>query len=386
MKIIAWYLPQFHEIPENNEWWGEGFTEWCNVKNAKAINELQNQPRVPLNGNYYNLLNNDVKHWQVELAKKYGVYGFCMHHYWFKEKMLLEKPMEQYLEDKSLDLPFCISWVNGNWTNQWVSDNPKILMKQTYGGKEEWQRHFLYLLQFFKDKRYIKVNGKPLLVVYSPEEIVCLNDMMDYWQELALKNDLPGLALAYQGMIFGTKGEDDDSRFMFNIDYYPGWYFRNRKVERYSNLKKIKDGIPKSIINIIKPIMYYATRKFTRVTDKKNPSYTYEEVWEAILNKKPNGEKNVPGAFVDWDNVSRKGNNATYVTGACPEKFEKYLEKQIINAKEIYNKDMIFIFSWNEWAEGGYLEPDELNKYGYLEAIKKALINTGEWEHKDGID
>ena len=380
MKIIAWYLPQFHEVPENNEWWGDGFTEWVNVKNAVAISEEENQPRVPLDNNYYNLLDDETKKWQVELAKKYGVYGFCIHHYWFSGKMLLEKPLEQYLANKSLDLPFCISWTNGNWTNQWVSDSPKILMKQTYGDSKEWEKHYQYLDQYFQDDRYIKIEGKPLLVIYSPEEIPCLNEMLDFWQEKAKEKGFPGLAFAYQGMIYDGKKDKDDSRFMFDIDYCPGWYFRNKKVQKYSKLKKYRDSIPSWMEKIFAPVLYYATRHFTKVTNKKNPSYSYEEVWEGLLNKKPINNKNVPGAFVDWDNVSRKKENATYIVGASPEKFEKYMERQIINARDNYKKDMIFIFSWNEWAEGGYLEPDTLHGYGYLEAIRQALINTNEWE------
>ena len=379
MKIIAWYLPQFHEIPENNEWWGEGFTEWVNVKKAKPYNEYQRQPRVPLGKNYYNLLEEGVMEWQVNLAQKYGIYGFCMHHYWFEDKMLLEKPMENYLNNKKLTLPYCISWVNGNWTNQWVSASPKILIKQTYGGKVEWKRHFMYLLRFFKDPRYIKVDNKPLLVIYSPEEMECLNDMMDFWQMLAKESGLDGLALAYQGMLFDGKNKDD-SRFMFDIDYQPGSFFRNKKVEKYSHLKKVKDSFSPGLKKALKPILYYVTRSFTKITDKKLPAYTYEDVWEDILSQNPKSEKNVPGAFVDWDTSPRKGENATYVIGATPKKFEEYLKRQIINARNRYKKDMIFLFSWNEWAEGGYLEPDEINRYGYLEAVRNSLIDTGEWE------
>lgn len=383
MKIIAWYLPQFHEIKENNEWWGMNFTEWVNVKNAKKLADGQKQPRVPLNGNYYNLLDNSTKHWQVDLAKKYGIYGFCMHHYWFEDGMLLEKPMEQYLEDKTLELPFCVSWVNGHWTNQWVSDSPRILKRQTYGDQKEWKRHFDYLLPFFRDDRYIKIDGHPFIVIYSPEEMECLNEMMDYWQELARENGLPGLALAYQGMNFDDKVDRDDSRFQYNIDYYPGWFFKHQKRERYKGLARIKDSLPPFIIKINQPILYYLTRKFTQATDKKKPSYLYEEIWDSIIKRRPENDKKIPGAFVDWDNSPRKKENATYVIGATPEKFEHYMEAQIENARDNYHKDMLFVFSWNEWAEGGYLEPDVLNGYGYLEAIKRALINTGEWENAD---
>ena len=177
MKVIAFYLPQFHEIAENNEWWGEGFTEWVNVKNAKPLTKNHNQPHVPLNNNYYNLLNDDVKKWQIDLAKEYGIYGFCMYHYWFNGHLLLEKPVEQFLKNKELDFPFCLCWANENWTNVWAAEGNKILISQTYGDQEEWERHFEYFLPFFKDNRYIKEDGCPLLVIYKPDIMENMNEI-----------------------------------------------------------------------------------------------------------------------------------------------------------------------------------------------------------------
>lgn len=157
MKIIAFYLPQFHNIPENDEWWGNGFTEWTNVKKAKPLYEGHMQPRVPLGGNYYNLLDDNVKIWQADLAKKYGVYGFCYYHYWFNGKMLLEKPMEQMLANKEVDIPFCICWANEPWTKAWVGDERKLLIAQEYGQEEEWKQHL---------KRFIRrslLNGEEII-------------------------------------------------------------------------------------------------------------------------------------------------------------------------------------------------------------------------------
>ena len=241
MKIIAFYLPQFHNIPENDEWWGDGFTEWVNVKKAKPIFDGHNQPRVPLNHNYYNLLDDDVKIWQADLAKKYGVYGFCYYHYWFDGKLLLEKPMEQMLENKKVDIPFCICWANEPWTRAWVGET-KTLIPQKYGSKKEWKEHFDYLLPFFKDPRYILDEGKPLVVIYRPEIIDVLNDMLDYWNELAKNAGFEGLKFAYQsaGMDELPKNKRNDSRFDYDIEFQPAYAFTKLNKNTFPVLRKIK--------------------------------------------------------------------------------------------------------------------------------------------------
>ena len=168
MKIIAFYLPQFHCFPENDAWWGTGFTEWNNVRSAQPLFKNHNQPRVPLDNNYYDLTETENLRWQAHLAQKYGVYGFCYYHYWFNGKLLMEKPMEQMLSDKEIQLPFCICWANENWTKAWAKRSKEVLIAQNYENKEDWKKHFEYLEKFFKDKRYIKCNGKPLLVICRP--------------------------------------------------------------------------------------------------------------------------------------------------------------------------------------------------------------------------
>lgn len=385
MKIIAFYLPQFHNIPENDEWWGDGFTEWVNVKAAQPLFEGHNQPRIPLNEKYYNLLDDNVKIWQAELAKKYGVYGFCYYHYWFGGHMLLEKPMEQMLKNKEIDLPFCVCWANEAWTKAWVGDERKVLIPQVYGDKDDWKAHFDYLLPFFKDDRYIKENGKPLLVIYRPEVITDLNEMLDYWSELAKENGFPGLYYAYQAIGMDLDENKDDSRFDMDIEFQPSYarmkMHRDNQAEKgvfYQKLVKIKNNfnvfIEKHFGIDIKRIFDYKKRE-----QSEGNKVSYDEAWNIILNMKPQSEKNVPGAFVDWDNSPRHKNRATIYTGVSPEKFEKYLTMQIKRAKEVYNKDYLFMYAWNEWAEGGYLEPDETTGYRNLEAIKNALEANGEF-------
>lgn len=374
MKIIAFYLPQFHETPENNEWWGKGFTEWVNVKKAKPLYEGHNQPRVPLNKNYYNLLDEKIKKEQVDLANKYGVYGFCFYHYWFDGKLLLEKPVEQFLDDKSLNTHYCICWANEHWTNAWANKEAKVLIEQRYGNENDWKKHFDYLLKFFKDKRYIKENNKPLLVIYRPELIDCLKEMLDFWNKEAVKNGFDGIDFAYQHAGYTVSPKCDESLFTYALEYHPNCAQVFMGMEKKSFLTNIK----KQLATFFEKKLKINIRE--KLKGNKLRHYSYDEIWNYIINMKPRNKKCIPGAFVDWDNTPRRGNRGFVIDGANPQKFEEYMKKQIKHAKEDYKKDMLFIFSWNEWAEGGYLEPDEKNKYGYLEGIRNALIENNELE------
>ncbi len=378
MKIIAFYLPQFHNIPENNKWWGDGFTEWVNVKKARPLYNGHDQPKVPLDNNYYNLLDDKTKLWQAELAKKYGIYGFCYYHYWFNGKLLLEKPMEQMLKNKDIDLPFCISWANEPWTKAWVNEERKVLIPQFYGDKKEWKEHFDYLLPFFLDDRYIKVDGKPLFIIYRAGVIARLPDMLDYFTELAKENGLKGLAFAYQSNDLDREKNCDDSRFDVNIEFQPIYAMNDLKAKKFPKLRAFRRQLAKSIegktgIDLLR----YGKKGLSKIMNMNQVSY--DKVWNTILNRKPSSEKNVPGAYAGWDNSPRHGTRATIHTGRTPQKFQNYLSKQIKKAKEIYHKDMIFMYAWNEWAEGGYLEPDERSGYQYLEAVKNALLENNEF-------
>lgn len=371
MKTIAFYLPQFHAIPENDAWWGEGFTEWVNMKKAQPLYEGHYQPRIPLNNNYYNLLDPEVLRWQAGLAKEYGVYGFCFYHYWFDGHMLLEKPMELLLQHKDIDLPFCVCWANEPWTKAWVSKQDNILIAQRYGDRKEWTEHFNYFLPFFQDPRYIKNDGKPLVIVYRPDLIECLNDMLDCWQELARENGLPGLEFGYQQIHLDLQKDKDDSRFTYNIEYQPAYANHDLSKGRLTLLRSIKRWLT--------PRLQKIGINIEQVRAEGLIKRDYDTVWQAVLNRQPESEKHVPGAFVDWDNTPRRQEKGSVFVGATPEKFEKYMTQQIRRAKEIYHKDMLFLFAWNEWAEGGYMEPDEKFGHAYLEALRNALKANGEF-------
>lgn len=374
MKIIPFYLPQFHEIPENNEFWGEGFTEWTNVKNAKPQFEGHKQPNYPYNNNFYNLLDIDVMKWQAKLAKEYGVYGMCIYHYWIEGRKLLEKPLENLLANKDVDMKYCISWANHSWTDSWVGTR-KTLIAQTYGGKEDWDNHFDYLLDFFKDERYIKANDKPLLLIFNPEDIPNLNEMLDYWQKRAKESGLKGISFAYQNYYYGMKKNCDESRFDFGVEHQPAYAFADYRAGwvRYVREYGYK------FLSFIQTKFHFKINmnKMTRLE-----RMDYSKLWQCILERKPKNDKRIPGAFTNWDNTPRKGSNGLVVEGGSPELFEKFMTEQIKRAKDVYHKDMLFVAAWNEWAEGSMLEPDTNDGYGYLEALKKALINNGEFPNE----
>lgn len=385
MKILAFYLPQFHNIPENDEWWGPGFTEWTNVKAATPLFEGHQQPRVPLNNNYYNLLDDDVKIWQAEIAKKYGIYGFCYYHYWFDGKLLLEKPMEQMLKNPKIDLPFCICWANEPWTKIWVGEEAKTLIPQRYGSVEDWKKHFEYFVPFFKDPRYICEDGKPLVCIYRPHVIPHLAEMISCWRSEAESAGFPGLVVIgrYENNLYL------ESEYNNSFDYIMEWQPISAKMSGQekananpSFLRKSKRRLKTMLSQISEQSGSTLTKKIAGLRDRDSQAnQEYDDVWKDIISMEPTTSRSIPGAFVRWDNSPRKHKNEGLILGETPEKFKKYLSLQIKHAKEDYHQDKMFMFAWNEWAEGGYLEPDEEYGYAYLEAIKEALLENDEYEN-----
>lgn len=364
MKIIAFYLPQYHCFPENDAWWGKGFTEWNNVQAAKPLFKNHYQPRIPLNYNYYNLLDENIPRWQASLAQKYGIYGFCYYHYWFNGKLLMEKPMENMLKDKTITLPFCICWANENWTKAWAKRSKEVLIAQEYNDRKDWDNHFEYLLKFFRDERYIKDNGKPIFIIYRPELIPCLRELLLYWNNKAIEAGLGGISYIYQHRYYDHRSDSAGDLFDYGIEYQPNYAMENQKRQLPLIFHKI--------LNVCVNKLRLPQSQLSSII------FDYDKAWDYILNMQPRDEKMLPGAFVDWDNTPRYKRQASLFKGVTPEKFEKYLSEQIIHAKNTYKKDMIFMFAWNEWGEGGYLEPDEKNGYAMLEAVKNALEKTGE--------
>lgn len=371
VKLISFYLPQFHTIPENDAWWGKGFTEWTNVRKAQPLFPGHDQPRIPLEGEY-DLMDDQVKIRQAELARKYGVFGFCYYHYWFKNgRQLLEKPAEQMLANKNVDLPFCFCWANENWSKNWDGGNREVIMEQDYGGKADWEKHFQYLLPFFRDERYITVDGKPLFLIYKPEQMIDVYQMTRYWRERAVEEGFPGMCFAFQFPTYYSDMYYRDDIFDYRIGFEPV-HARN-----LASMKPGTSGKARLLRKVLGEDVLSAYRKVrfdksagTWSKSQSTAMYFYDEMWEKILNA-PWTAEFLPGGFVDWDNTPRNKHGVLHA-GFSIEKFQNYLTRLIVRATQ-ESKPMIFLNAWNEWAEGAFLEPDE--KYGYqkLEAVRVAL-------------
>lgn len=369
MKVIAFYLPQFHAIPENDQWWGKGFTEWTNVKKAKPVYQGHVQPKIPLNNYYYDLLDDKTKLWQVELAKKSGLYGFCYYHYWFDGKMLLEKPAEQMLKNKQIDFPFCFSWANEPWSRSWKGDSKNVIMPQNYGGREDWKSHFDYLLPFFKDTRYIKDHGKPIFIIYKPDIIPSCNEMMQYWEELAVNNGLPGLFFGFQ-FPSGFRYRENEKKFDFGIEFEP-LYTRSEEQD-FLNISTLS-GKVKLLIKHPRVFCSITFKKVGNARFNKPIYYDYNSTCKKIISRLPRFSNSVPGMFTSWDKTPRNGSRATIYRNSDPDTFYKYLSEQIKRAKDVYHTEYLFLTAWNEWGEGAYLEPDSQYGQSYLDALKKSL-------------
>ncbi|MGL5056639.1 MAG: glycosyltransferase WbsX family protein [Fusobacteriaceae bacterium] len=341
-KLIAFYLPQFHRVKENDEWWGEGFTEWTNVKRSKPLYKNHNQPRVPLNNNYYDLSKKETLVEQAKLAKENNIFGFCFYHYYFNGKNLLEKPAELLLENKEIDINYCFSWANEPWTRSWDGKTKDVLMPQNYGDIEDWKRHFDYLLPFFRDERYIKKDNKPVFLIYRTNNIPNCEGMIEYWKKLSIKKGFSGIYLIETLNSFQKKPILESSEAVVEFEPMLTMRYYLNPLTQVKRLIRKKIGL----LDIV----------------------DYDKVWKNIIKRDESYSKQkCLGAFVGWDNTPRKGKNGLIIKGSTPEKFGEYLKKQV----QKNTSDFLFINAWNEWAEGTYLEADTKNKNNFLKKIKE---------------
>lgn len=349
MKKFAFFLPQFHEIPENDKWWGKGFTEWTNVKNAKPLFNGHQQPKHPLNNNYYNLLDKKVMRWQTELANEYGLDGFIYYHYYFTGKKLLEKPAENLLKWKDIPQNFFFCWANHSWKRSWEGKSD-ILLEQTYGNEKDWEKHFQYLLSFFKDKRYEKRNNKPVMMIFDShfEE---KEEIFSYFNKRCKQEGFKGICLieTYNGI------EKIDSFEKNETSVTEFTFYREPTVSQFRYLNS----------NMFLKI-YHGLNKRLREKGILHKPYILDgnKLMNLKIKNEPLGARVANGLWFEWDNTPRHKGRGYVITPYPHSQFIEYMNL-------IKDQEYLFINAWNEWAEGMIMEPTEENKYKYLEWMKE---------------
>lgn len=357
VKLIAFYLPQYHPIPENDAWWGKGFTEWTNV--GKAIPQFLGhyQPRLPGELGFYDLRIPEVMQRQIELAKNYGIHGFCFHYYWFSGKRLLEKPLNIFLSDPEMDFPFCICWANENWTRRWDGLEDDILITQKHDFEND--KHFIADLEpILRDPRYIKINGRPLIIIYRPTLLENPQKAANYWRNYCQDHDL-GDPIITSALVFGLN-DPTIIGFEAAVEFPPN----------NLNIQPINEKM-----DILNP-------------NYQGMIYDYREILLKYITPLKNNYRTFRTVIPSWDNEPRKPGRGHSIAYASPDRYARLLEQLCIEEIQQHPKDerVVFINAWNEWAESAYLEPDQKYGYAYLDATQRVLknLNSRGFVTKDG--
>lgn len=336
--LISLYLPQFHPIPENDAWWGKGFTEWRNVAKAKPLYSAHYQPHLPADLGFYDLRLPEVREAQAQLAQQSGVDAFCYYHYWFAGRRVLERPFQEVLETGAPVFPFLLCWANQSWTGVWHGSPDRVLIQQTYPGKQDYIDHFKSLLPAFRDPRYVKVKGRPMFVVWAPESLPDPRGFVLLWRRLAVEAGLPGMHF--------VGAQHNNAKWQpeaLGFDATLPLFMPPRQL-------RIRNGVPYPTV------------------------YRYEDIYEKFLPSKPADGKTYPCVKPNWDNTPRSGVNGLIFEGATPELFRKQLTKALQWSRGMPQDDrVVFIKAWNEWADGNFLEPGQRYGHAYLNVIREEL-------------
>ena len=363
VRPIALYLPQFHPIPENDTWWGRGFTEWTNTAKAKPLFRGHDQPHVPADLGFYDLRVPETRQAQAVMAREFGIEAFCYYHYWFAGRRVLERPFAEVLESGKPDFPFCLCWANQSWTGIWHGAPGKTLIEQTYPGPVDHQAHFAALLPAFRDHRYVRVDDKPVFVIYRPMEIPNLAGAMAIWRTAAAKAGLAGFYLVgvesdeHRNWIPAEYGFDAVIRS--RLPARKGWPTWNRPLEKVAH--KLKQW--QSRLNGETPSTVYGPTV-----------HAYRDMLDIIVGDPTEGIESYPCIVPNWDNTPRSGVNGLVLHGSTPALFREQVRKAVkVTTALPAERRFVFLKSWNEWAEGNHLEPDLRFGLQYLQVIRDEL-------------
>lgn len=356
-RAVAFYLPQFHPVPENNEWWGDGFTEWTNVARAGKLFPGHDQPRLPGELGFYDLRLGETRHHQACLAAEHGVAAFCFWHYWFAGRRMLNRVVELFFQSETLPLDLCLGWANESWGGRWAGAPRRVLIEQTYPGDDDHRAHFAAVEPWFHDEKYFTVDGRPVFFVYRPESLPCAERFAGLWRSLADRSGLPGLYLV---------GQSSDSMRPWSaaangFDAAAPWTLfpiaRRRADEPFA-----PDLLASRLLERVRfvPTVFRYSR-FSR--------YIPADIA---------GERSLPSVLPNWDNTPRVGRRGNLYLGHNPGDFAAQVRRAIeIVCQHPEEERIVFVRSWNEWAEGNYLEPDRRWGRAFLEALRRALAIDG---------
>ena len=359
VKLVAFHLPQFHPTPENDLWWGKGFTEWTNVTKAAPAFDGHYQPHLPADLGYYDLRLKASRLEQIFLARSHGVDAFCFHYYWFNGKRLLHEPVDAFVRDPDHDFPFCLSWANENWTRRWDAAEHEVLISQTYTAESEIAL-IDGLIAVFRDPRYLRVDGKPFFMVYRPQHLPNAAATLERWRKRCMESGIGEVHFAC-ALIHGNQ---DHTQFGFDsgVEFPP----HNLGIQNVNKDVRVSESFSGNI-------------------------FRYEDVARSFLRRDYDGRHVYRTVFPSWDNTARVGQRALLVLNGTPENYEYWLS-QTIRGAESRGDDLVFVNAWNEWAEGCHLEPDRRHGSGFLEATRRATSGasvTSDFVHQgvpDGSD
>lgn len=362
VRVIALYLPQFHPIPENDEWWGKGFTEWTNTAKARPLFRGHIQPHLPADLGFYDLRVPETRIAQAELAREHGVGGFCYWHYWFAGKRLLERPFNEVLCSGEPDFPFCLGWANETWTGIWHGTPGRILIEQTHPGIEDYRRHFEVVREAFEDPRYMTVDGKPIFMVYKPHNLPNSLEFTDCWRNLAKSVGLEGLYLigfADHNWIPEEHGFDASAADHALLCTETALSGPRKFVNRLS--RRLTGQTSSQLQSRIRP---------------KPRIYAYKDYVKHVYDMEPKALFRHPTVMPGWDNTPRSGTRGVVLQGTSPELFRLHLQGALARVvQETADRRIIILKSWNEWAEGNYMEPDMEHGSRYLEVLREVIAN-----------
>jgi hypothetical protein len=347
---IAFYLPQFHPTPENNSWWGEGFTEWTNVTRAKPLYKGHSQPFLPSDLGFYDLRCPESRAQQADLALQYGVSAFCYWHYWFAGRRILERPFQEVLDSKEPDFPFCLGWANQTWSGTWHGAPDRILVEQTYPGEEDDEKHFQYLWSAFTDSRYLKIDGKPLLYIFRPEDLPNAKNWSVSINNYMKDRGFPGVFLVGEiSDLLGTGPKSDSAdKYGFDAMVYM------RMPANTNSISTLKMRVRRKLLH--HPEVYPATETMWKLPSSFDSANIY------------------PCVYANWDNTPRSGTRGLVIEGCTPSVYERQLDQAFEQTVKCQpDNPIVFVKSWNEWAEGNVLEPSQRFGRGYLEAHKRIV-------------